>query len=275
MSGRGVAKRLQVPARRLLDVVAAGAGDVRGCTALRNHATWVSTAPRSPPNPDRDETDPASMSKVPPWAAGRTDARNTSARCPAATGSPPHGSVRGMASKPGLDNFLTLGSVFEMNRTYSEHDVRSFCGLTGDSNPIHRDKATAKSRGLHAPIVPGLLAAAMFPALIGTNVPGAVYASQSLKFRAPIYVGSRVRAEIEVVKEARRGVVQLATRVWVWRGTHHTALRATADGGTAYTSAERTKHGDGGSSSSAESETEDEWKLAIDGEGLVVVPRDS
>lgn len=43
--------------------------------------------------------------------------------------------------------------------------------------------------GLPGPILPGILMASLFPAIIGTVFPGAIYASQTLKFREPALVG--------------------------------------------------------------------------------------
>lgn len=44
--------------------------------------------------------------------------------------------------------------------------------------------------GFQAPILPGILMASLFPAIIGSRFPGAVYATQTLNFRAPAQVGN-------------------------------------------------------------------------------------
>ena len=104
-------------------------------------------------------------------------------------------------------------------KAFSQHDVQGFLQLTGDSNPIHSDAAAAclagraslrrlarnpllasRLRGVadpwrrrvgfaSGPIVPGMLLASMFPAIIGSTFPGAVYISQTLNFRSPAAVG--------------------------------------------------------------------------------------
>jgi hypothetical protein len=43
--------------------------------------------------------------------------------------------------------------------------------------------------GLTGAVLPGILLASLFPAIIGSRFPGAVYASQSLAFRQPAQVG--------------------------------------------------------------------------------------
>jgi acyl dehydratase len=47
--------------------------------------------------------------------------------------------------------------------------------------------------GFASPVVPGILLASLFPAIIGSKCPGAVYLSQTLKFRAPALVRCLLR----------------------------------------------------------------------------------
>eukprot|EP00899_Mesostigma_viride_P018003 jgi/Mesvir1/26203/Mv02387-RA.1 len=58
-----------------------------------------------------------------------------------------------------------------------------------------------------AAIVQGMLCASLFPAMIGSRLPGAVYMTQTLKFHAPICVGELVQAEMEVSQRSGRRVV--------------------------------------------------------------------
>jgi 3-hydroxybutyryl-CoA dehydratase len=51
--------------------------------------------------------------------------------------------------------------------------------------------------------LPGMLMAAMFPAIIGSRFPGALYLTQTLKFRKQAAVGSEITAEVTVT--ARSG----------------------------------------------------------------------
>lgn len=66
-----------------------------------------------------------------------------------------------------------------LQRGFTHQDIEIFTGLTGDSNPIHKGSKA---------IVPGLLAASLFPAIIGSAHPGTLYASQELKFKQVIEV---------------------------------------------------------------------------------------
>lgn len=102
------------------------------------------------------------------------------------------------AAQPSCVRRVSSG-VFTLCRAFSQQDVDAFVALTGDSNPIH-SQAAAGSGGsaARAPILPGMLLASLFPALIGSAFPGALYASQSLKFRRQAAVGEPVTAVVSV-----------------------------------------------------------------------------
>jgi 3-hydroxybutyryl-CoA dehydratase len=96
---------------------------------------------------------------------------------------------------------LTTGASFSLRRVFAQAEVEAFASLTGDANPIHRSPGSvsgAAAAQQEPPIVPGMLLASLFPAIIGSTFPGALYASQTLKFRRPAAVGSEVVAEVTV-----------------------------------------------------------------------------
>lgn len=82
--------------------------------------------------------------------------------------------------------------------------------LTGDTNPIHQSLPAAQAAGFERCLVPGIMAASLFPALIGSAVPGALYLTQTLKFRAPVQVraggwrlGEVTHSTLEAVRTER------------------------------------------------------------------------
>ena len=79
-----------------------------------------------------------------------------------------------------------VGQVFSAERAFTADDVAEFARLSQDANPIHVDSTAAVRAGFPAPVVHGMLCASLFGAIIGTRFPGAVYATQSLAFRAPV-----------------------------------------------------------------------------------------
>ncbi|XP_020572359.1 uncharacterized protein LOC110019122 [Phalaenopsis equestris] len=46
-------------------------------------------------------------------------------------------------------------------------------------------------------IVHGMLVASLFPSVISSNFPGAIYASQTLQFKLPVYIEDEVIAEVQ------------------------------------------------------------------------------
>ncbi|PNW75799.1 hypothetical protein CHLRE_12g560100v5 [Chlamydomonas reinhardtii] len=78
-----------------------------------------------------------------------------------------------------------VGAEASVTRAFSAEEVKHFVLLTGDANPIHASDVAAKTAGFSAPVLPGILVASLFPAIIGSQFPGTVYVSQTLRFRSP------------------------------------------------------------------------------------------
>jgi 3-hydroxybutyryl-CoA dehydratase len=93
--------------------------------------------------------------------------------------------------------------VHAVNKTYTFDDVALFTKITGDTNHLHHNQEEAISAGFPATIVPGILLVSLFPAIIGSLFPGAIYVSQTAKFRNPAVIGKTVHAEVEVMKHHR------------------------------------------------------------------------
>jgi 3-hydroxybutyryl-CoA dehydratase len=107
------------------------------------------------------------------------------------------------------------GMSASLSRTLDEAAVRAFAAITGDGNPVHLDADYAATTVFGRPVAHGMLTASLLSAVIGTRLPGrgTIYVSQTLKFRAPVFVGDTVQAEVEVTAiDRRRRRVTLATR---------------------------------------------------------------
>mmetsp|Transcript_35546 Transcript_35546/g.100617 ORF Transcript_35546/g.100617 Transcript_35546/m.100617 type:complete len:171 (-) Transcript_35546:311-823(-) len=103
-------------------------------------------------------------------------------------------------SRSGSSEPLAIGQAYETERVFSQAEVDAFLSLTGDTNAIHRHTSAAQSLGFHAPVLPGMLGASLFPAIVGSTFPGSVYFGQTLRFLKPLYVGQPVRARVEVLE---------------------------------------------------------------------------
>ncbi|MGI9170601.1 MAG: MaoC family dehydratase [Caulobacteraceae bacterium] len=95
---------------------------------------------------------------------------------------------------------LFVGQAAEITRTVTAADLDAFAAVTGDDNPLHLDEAFAAGTPFKGRIAHGMLGAAYISAAIGARlpVPGAVYLSQTLRFRRPVRIGAAVTARVEI-----------------------------------------------------------------------------
>jgi 3-hydroxybutyryl-CoA dehydratase len=95
---------------------------------------------------------------------------------------------------------LTVGQTAEMSRVVRASDIDTFAEVSGDRNPLHLDETYARSTTFGERIAHGMLSAAFISALLGTKLPGpgAIYLSQSLRFRRPVRIGDLVVARVTV-----------------------------------------------------------------------------
>jgi len=102
---------------------------------------------------------------------------------------------------------LKVGSVAQLTKVFSDSDVRSFADLTGDRNPLHLDEDYAVHSRFGGRIVHGMLPVGLISAVLGTLLPGpgTIYLSQEVSFVAPIFVGERVTASVQVIEIAATG----------------------------------------------------------------------
>ncbi|XP_027333453.1 uncharacterized protein LOC113848236 [Abrus precatorius] len=92
---------------------------------------------------------------------------------------------------------LKPGDVLRKARLFTEEDVLQYSKVSQDSNPLHTDSGAAKNVGFEGPLVHGMLVASLFPHIISSHFPGAVYVSQSLNFKFPVYIGDQVIGEVQ------------------------------------------------------------------------------
>ncbi|CAA2968638.1 uncharacterized protein LOC111375220 [Olea europaea var. sylvestris] len=93
-------------------------------------------------------------------------------------------------------NVLKTGHVLKQARIFSNSDIIEYSKLTNDSNPLHFDLERPKNVGFADLPVPGMLIASLFPWIIASDFPGAVYVKQTLEFRSPVYCGEEITGEV-------------------------------------------------------------------------------
>ncbi len=95
---------------------------------------------------------------------------------------------------------MTVGMSASFSKTITTADVHDFAKLTGDNNPIHIDEAYAATTPFKGRIVHGMLSASLISAVIGTQLPGpgCIYRDQTIKFKAPVFLGETLVAKVTV-----------------------------------------------------------------------------
>jgi acyl dehydratase len=127
---------------------------------------------------------------------------------------------------------LRVGDALRERRRFTEADVAAYAAVSGDRNPVHLDDGAAREAGgfERGRVVHGMLVASLFPSTIAARFvrapspspspslafrrtlsghsrrglvvwlqPGAVYASQTLKFASPVHVGDEVVALVQAL----------------------------------------------------------------------------
>ena len=97
---------------------------------------------------------------------------------------------------------IKVGDSASISKSFSDADVRSFAEISGDKNPVHLDDDYAAQTQFKKRLVHGMLAASLISAVLGTELPGegSIYLSQSINFRAPVFIGDTVTATVTVIK---------------------------------------------------------------------------
>jgi 3-hydroxybutyryl-CoA dehydratase len=109
---------------------------------------------------------------------------------------------------------IEIGQKASFTKQITEGDVFVFAGATGDLNPIHVNEEYAKNTKFGTRIAHGLISASLIGAALGNELPGegSIYVSQEIKFKAPVFLGDTITAELEVInKEVERNRLTLTT----------------------------------------------------------------
>jgi 3-hydroxybutyryl-CoA dehydratase len=113
---------------------------------------------------------------------------------------------------------LRLGQTAAYARTVTEADIVLFAGISGDTNPVHINEEFASGTMFSGRIAHGMLTASLISTVIGTKLPGpgAIYVSQTLRFKAPVRIGDTVTARAtitELLPEKRRATIATVATV--------------------------------------------------------------
>jgi acyl dehydratase len=109
---------------------------------------------------------------------------------------------------------MQIGDTASMTKIFTEADIVAFAHASGDHNPVHLDEEFAAGAMFGKRIAHGMLVAGLISAILGTQLPGpgTIYLNQTIKFKAPVFIGDEITATAEVIN-IREGkpIVTLAT----------------------------------------------------------------
>ena len=89
--------------------------------------------------------------------------------------------------------------IGELRKPITDRDIRIYAELLGDTNPVHLDDEYAKNSRWKKRIAHGMISAGLIPTIFGSLIPGSIYVSQELNFKAPVYVNDIVVAKVKVL----------------------------------------------------------------------------
>jgi acyl dehydratase len=95
-------------------------------------------------------------------------------------------------------------------------DIELFTELTGDRNPLHYDEAAAGRSRFGGVIVQGGVTSGLLNAVVAEDLPGpgSVFLHVDWSFRAPVFPGDELTAEVEVLEaRADKPITRLRTTI--------------------------------------------------------------
>lgn len=112
---------------------------------------------------------------------------------------------------------LKVGDTASMSKQISDEDVRVFADISGDRNPVHLDDEFAATTIFQKRIVHGALSGALISAVLGMLMPGpgTIYLSQTMNFKAPVFIDETITAWLEVTAyRADKRIATIKTQVF-------------------------------------------------------------
>ena len=96
---------------------------------------------------------------------------------------------------------LAIGSEASFQVELDQAALAAFIALSGDTNPLHNDRAFARRRGFEDVVIPGQLLGAFYSRLAGVHLPGVncILHAVDARFMRPALLGMRVEVHGEVV----------------------------------------------------------------------------
>ncbi len=103
-------------------------------------------------------------------------------------------------------NFAAIraGDTARISKKILAEDLEAFAKLSGDYNPLHMDAEFAGRTSFHRRVAHGMLTASYVSTLVGMQLPGpgALWAQQTFRWRAPVFIGDELNITLEVTHKS-------------------------------------------------------------------------
>mmetsp|Transcript_51749 Transcript_51749/g.129901 ORF Transcript_51749/g.129901 Transcript_51749/m.129901 type:complete len:183 (+) Transcript_51749:152-700(+) len=93
-----------------------------------------------------------------------------------------------------------VGDSHSESTQWTDARVRAFASLSGDNNPIHLDEESGRRSMFGQRVVHGHACASVISGIMGRVLPGpgSIYLSQSLHYRAPVFVDDWIETTVTI-----------------------------------------------------------------------------
>ena len=110
-----------------------------------------------------------------------------------------------MSKHPHMDCYA-IGDTGRFEKTVSEYDIYAFAGIVGDFYAVHVNETFARRTRFGRRIAQGSLSVGFLSTVMGYMAakapdPGAVSYRYDITFKAPVYIGDTVTAELALVEK--------------------------------------------------------------------------
>lgn len=110
---------------------------------------------------------------------------------------------------------VAIGDSASIALNITDETIAGFAELCLDRNPMHLDEAYASRTKFGKRIAHGMISAGLISAVIGNKLPGpgTIYVSQTLEFKAPVFVGTTIVAKVKILEKMDKNLFRLETTV--------------------------------------------------------------
>ena len=121
---------------------------------------------------------------------------------------------------------IFVGMKESFSKTVTEEMIQKFFDITGDENPLHKDRVFVETKGFPGRVVYGMLTASLISTLGGCYIPGKYCLIQGIevRFAKPVFAGD----ELTVLGEVNRVDTELKyleIKVTIWNQKKEKVLR--------------------------------------------------